>query len=115
LLIIFFCYAYSGIYDLKSEPNFKDSEIENLKNVIYYNGDIIDLEERIVEALVVSAPDVFLCKENCKGLCPFCGENLNKHPEHICPEKEKYEKEYFDIRFEKLLELKDKLKDKDNN
>ncbi|MBO8161389.1 MAG: DUF177 domain-containing protein [Thermosipho sp. (in: Bacteria)] len=98
-----------GIYDLKNEPNFKDSEIEDLKNVIYYKGDIIDLEERIIEALVVSAPDVFLCKEDCKGLCPFCGENLNDHPDHTCPGKEEFEKGQVDTRFRKLIDLKDEL------
>jgi uncharacterized protein len=98
-----------GIYDLKSEPNFKDSEMDNLKNVIYYKGEEIDLEERIVEALVVSAPDVFYCKEDCKGLCPFCGENLNKNPDHICAEKEEYEKEILNSKFGKLLDLKKKL------
>lgn len=101
-----------GIYDLKNEPNFKDSEIENLKNVIYYKGEEIDLEERIIEALVVSAPDVFYCKEDCKGLCAFCGENLNKNPEHKCPEKEKYEKEILNSKFGKLLALKEKLNGK---
>ncbi|ANQ53497.1 MULTISPECIES: DUF177 domain-containing protein [Thermosipho] len=95
-----------GIYDLESEPNFKDSEIENLKNVIYYKGEVIDLEERIIEALVVSAPDVFVCDENCKGLCQYCGENLNLHPDHKC---EKMEEFSIDPRFEKLLKLKEKL------
>ncbi|SHH47294.1 YceD family protein [Thermosipho atlanticus] len=104
-----------GIYDLKNEPNFKDSEMENLKNVIYYKGDVIDLEDRIIEALVVSAPDVFLCKEDCKGLCPFCGENLNKNPGHKCPEKERFEEEFVDVRFKKLMKLKDELKNNNNN
>ncbi|ABR30341.1 DNA-binding protein [Thermosipho melanesiensis] len=95
-----------AIYDLKNEPNFKDSEIENLKNVIYYKGEEIDLEERIIEALVVSAPDVFVCKKDCKGLCPYCGENLNLHPNHQC---KAMEEALIDPRFEKLLHLKEKL------
>lgn len=95
-----------AIYDLKNEPNFKNSEIENLKNVIYYKGDEIDLEERIIEALVVSAPDVFVCKEDCKGLCPYCGTNLNVNPDHKC---DKIEDVFIDPRLEKLLELKKKL------
>ncbi|ACJ75266.1 hypothetical protein H17ap60334_00275 [Thermosipho africanus H17ap60334] len=98
-----------AVYDLKNEPNFKNSEIENLKNVIYYKGEEIDLEERILEALVVSAPDVFVCKEDCKGLCPFCGENLNENPDHVCKEMEVFN---IDPRFEKLLKLKEEMQNK---
>ncbi|QTA38265.1 DUF177 domain-containing protein [Thermosipho ferrireducens] len=96
-----------AVYDLKNEPNFKNSEIEDLKNVIYYKGDTIDLEERIIEALIVAAPDVFYCKETCRGLCPYCGVNLNKNPDHKCEKNESYT--INKSAFSKLEKLKDML------
>ena len=34
----------------------------------------------IEAALVYATPFVILCKEDCKGLCPTCGADLNEGP-----------------------------------
>ncbi len=39
----------------------------------------IDLTEAIMSAVLMETPYVVLCREDCKGLCPVCGENLNEH------------------------------------
>lgn len=38
---------------------------------------IVDLEPMIKAALMIDAPQQPLCSEDCKGLCPNCGANLN--------------------------------------
>jgi len=38
----------------------------------------IDLEKTAYDALVLSLPTKILCKEDCLGLCPSCGKNLNE-------------------------------------
>lgn len=38
----------------------------------------IDLGEALLAALVMETPFVVLCREDCAGLCPVCGENLNE-------------------------------------
>lgn len=43
----------------------------------YYRGDFIDLAPIICEQIVLQAPMKILCSEDCKGLCPYCGTNLN--------------------------------------
>ena len=43
----------------------------------YYRGDFIDLAPMICEQIVLQAPMKILCAEDCKGLCPRCGVNLN--------------------------------------
>ena len=43
----------------------------------------IDLGEAIREELILAMPDYVLCREDCAGLCPQCGENLNEGP-HQC-------------------------------
>ncbi len=43
----------------------------------YYRGDFIDLAPLICEQIVLQVPIKVLCSEDCKGLCPRCGTNLN--------------------------------------
>lgn len=38
----------------------------------------IDLEPLVREYLLIEMPISPLCKADCKGLCPICGENLNE-------------------------------------
>jgi uncharacterized protein len=37
----------------------------------------IDLAEDVRQMISISVPLKLLCKEDCKGLCPKCGTNLN--------------------------------------
>lgn len=37
----------------------------------------IDLRPAAEEAVVVSSPKAIYCREDCKGLCPVCGADLN--------------------------------------
>jgi len=74
----------------KSEKNELYRDFDSYENVIYYTDLKIDLYERILEAISVEIPERILCSESCKGLCPFCGENLNNDVEHTCSEKEDF-------------------------
>lgn len=38
----------------------------------------IDLTDMVTDNLILSMPVKVNCDENCKGLCPKCGKNLNK-------------------------------------
>ena len=39
----------------------------------------IDLTDALTSAVLMETPFVVLCRDDCKGLCPVCGENLNLH------------------------------------
>lgn len=43
-----------------------------------YSGEEIDIGELVREAIILSEPLKALCSEDCKGLCPKCGVNLNQ-------------------------------------
>jgi len=43
----------------------------------YYDGKEINLAEIAEEFLTLAIPFTILCSENCHGLCPLCGTNLN--------------------------------------
>lgn len=48
---------------------------------------ILDLAEAIRQYAVLAIPMKPLCQENCTGLCPTCGHNLNLGP-CDCPQQE---------------------------
>ena len=44
-----------------------------------YDGDEVDLTPLVQEQVLLALPTRPLCKEDCRGLCPQCGINLNEH------------------------------------
>jgi len=47
-------------------------------STFYFQGEILDLTAAIRENILVSLPWRPLCQDNCQGLCPSCGGNLNR-------------------------------------
>jgi uncharacterized protein len=43
----------------------------------------LDLADAMREYALLALPMLPLCREDCKGLCPECGVNLNDEPEHM--------------------------------
>jgi uncharacterized protein len=69
----------------------------------YYQEDSLLLEDVLREQVLLSLPVRTLCKPDCKGLCPRCGQNRNSHPCH-CDEGPS------DPRWEALAGLRGKVK-----
>lgn len=46
-------------------------------NTGFYKNDIIDMDDLLKEQLVLNISMKPLCSEDCKGLCPKCGVDLN--------------------------------------
>ena len=40
----------------------------------------LNLDELVREDILLELPTKFLCREDCKGICPQCGKNLNEGP-----------------------------------
>ena len=58
------------------------SEEESADNpeLFVLKGDELDLDEVLSTCFILDMETKFLCKEDCKGLCPSCGKNLNLGP-----------------------------------
>jgi len=41
------------------------------------SGDILEIDEDIRQEMILYDPMKVLCRPDCKGLCPKCGQNLN--------------------------------------
>jgi uncharacterized protein len=66
----------------------------------YVEGEVLDLHAWAHDAYALALPAQVVCREDCAGLCPECGENLNvAGPEHA------HEREP-DPRWAKLRELR---------
>lgn len=61
---------------LQEEENEVELEERDLISTSF-SGDEIDLMPEIAEQVALEVPVKPLCSEVCKGLCPFCGKDLN--------------------------------------
>ncbi|MEA4852733.1 MAG: DUF177 domain-containing protein [Christensenella sp.] len=43
-----------------------------------YHGELVPLDKMVYDLIILNLPHRLLCKEDCKGLCPKCGQNLNE-------------------------------------
>ncbi len=71
--------------------------------VDFYREGLIDTEDIIRDQILLNIPMKPLCSENCKGLCPVCGIDLNEF-------KCQCEKKEIDPRFAVLQSLLRRMK-----
>ncbi|QAY65565.1 YceD family protein [Paenibacillus protaetiae] len=55
-----------------------ETDEEEDDDVIIVEEDKIDLKPLVEEVLLLYLPRIPLCDNDCKGLCPNCGQNLNE-------------------------------------
>lgn len=83
-----------------------DEEIE-LKyedmGIGFYDGVALDVDLMVLEQIELMMPMKFVCREECKGLCPSCGADLNKG---ACPCK----LDPLDTRLAVLRDFRNKMK-----
>ena len=51
--------------------------LEEDLDLLFYEGDSIDISEEVEGQLILATPMRPLCSEECRGLCPQCGQDLN--------------------------------------
>jgi uncharacterized protein len=73
----------------------------------YYQKDSLLLEDVLREQVLLTLPVRTLCKPDCKGLCPRCGQNRNNH-DCSCDEGQS------DPRWEALSGLRSRIKSTKN-
>ena len=52
---------------------------DDSEDYIVAENDELDLKQLLLEDISLNLPTKVLCFPDCKGMCPVCGENLNKH------------------------------------
>lgn len=77
-----FMYPIDTDIDILYQPlKEKIREADELKKedfrIATYNEPVLDFDDDIREAVCLAVPMKPLCREECQGLCPECGQNLN--------------------------------------
>ena len=85
-----------------------DLDEDKLDEFAIIEDGFLDMDEQLREQLEMEFPMRFLCREDCKGLCPKCGKNLNEG-ECDCNHTE------IDPRMEPLRKLLEQMKNEENN
>lgn len=63
-----YTFSHSLVLSLENEDDDSYIQIQEYK---------LDLDELIRADILLELPTKYLCDEDCKGLCPVCGKNLN--------------------------------------
>ena len=74
------------------------------EDIILFDGHEIELDEIVTDHFLMSISGRYLCKEDCKGLCSNCGQDLN---EGDCG----CDREYIDPRWQALADILNQQKD----
>ena len=61
------------------EPAAGDDQDDDVSRL---EGDLLDLEPALRDAVVLALPFQPLCQDDCPGLCPDCGARLADDPDH---------------------------------
>ena len=62
---------FDEIFVRQPDPDHPDAYL--------FEGSEVDLTDLTVANIAINLPMQFLCREDCKGLCPKCGCNRNEH------------------------------------
>jgi uncharacterized protein len=98
----------AGDFDLLYRPRGADAGLDERtvtaqeSEISYYTGEGVLLEDVLREQVLLAVPLKTVCREDCRGLCPHCGRNLNVE-QCDCAEMRE------DPRWAALKDIKDKL------
>jgi uncharacterized protein len=102
-----YTHPVDAVFDLRYQPQTANTGADEREiaeddlSTAFYENEQIDLGHMMREQLLLSLPMKPLCSEECKGLCPVCGTNLNRS---ACDCRRGWD----DPRFDALRELRTK-------
>jgi len=69
-----------GVASVAVDERYVDTVEEGDEEAYLIENDFIDLEPMIHDVLLLDLPLAPLCKEDCQGLCLYCGADRNETP-----------------------------------
>jgi uncharacterized protein len=66
-------YRSNATHRLVGEIELQEKDTE----VSFFSGDFIEVVDIVREQILLGVPMKPICREDCKGLCPYCGKNRN--------------------------------------
>jgi uncharacterized protein len=71
--------AYRTLYVTEPSGEGTDADDEEIR-VISADAQALELDDDVRQTLELAVPSKLLCRDDCKGLCPTCGKDLNDGP-----------------------------------
>ena len=71
---------FESVKETEVDAILAEEESEENPELFVLEGTEIDAQEVLATCLILDMETKFLCREDCKGLCPKCGKNLNLGP-----------------------------------
>src|SRR4029078_12186806 len=81
-----FTWPIDSPFDLRYQPRTENAGVgqreieEDDLFTAFYEGQTIDLKQLMREQFYLALPMKPLCREDCRGLCPICGHDVNSNP-----------------------------------
>lgn len=94
-----FIFPIETSFELVLVERHNSAALNTDEDLTIFDGDEADIEAEIEQAIFMALPIVYLCKEDCQGLCPVCGQDKNTQPCHC-------EQDTVDPRWAKLNDLR---------
>jgi uncharacterized protein len=69
------------VQELYAYPESTSEDTTDEDELSRMDGDLLDLEPALRDAVVLALPLTPLCREDCQGLCATCGERLDDLPD----------------------------------
>ena len=83
---------------LLKKGSVTDEELEGDEDAVVFTDDDVLMDDIVRDNFIMKVPGKYLCSEDCRGLCPVCGADLNEG-ECGC------DKEQIDPRWASLLDI----------
>jgi len=70
--------SYTSQFPQPAHPEEETELSAEELGLIPFQGEVIELRDAIQEQVILSFPVHPVCSQDCRGLCPRCGEDLNR-------------------------------------
>lgn len=67
-----------AVYEFKEDFSADYNAFNPKEDEYGFSRGIVDASLAVKDAIITNFPTQILCKQDCKGLCPECGANLNE-------------------------------------
>lgn len=93
-----FAYSVDADFEVAMVENINSDQFSADEGIIFFNNNVVDISSIVEEAIFMAIAITPLCRGDCQGLCPVCGQDKNTVT-CTCVEKT------IDPRWEKLKNL----------
>jgi len=62
------------------QPLSDDLQDEENDDIVLITDDTVDADAIVTQAIIFEMDMVYLCSQECRGLCPHCGADRNLNP-----------------------------------